>query len=87
MRSINKHLLTMLLFSLISFLKLGAAGYVDGTSNIRDVLNHHVFSKGSHYAAGFVKFADGFTIMPDTNVTFSITEAVSGVIDLRTTFI
>ena len=81
----KKHLFIMLIFSLISFFNLGAAGYVDGTSNIQDVLQHHVFSKGVSYAAGFVKFADGFTIMPDTNVTFSITEAVSGAIDLRTT--
>ncbi|MFC1894532.1 hypothetical protein ACFLYH_01120, partial [Candidatus Dependentiae bacterium] len=58
--------------------------YVDGTNSVQCIQEHHIFHKAPTFAAGFVKFSEGFTAV-DTHLTFSITEPVSGGIDLRNT--
>jgi hypothetical protein len=71
-------------FSFLLFFTNISALFIDGTSSPSYQSQNIVFS-GNDTAVGFVKFNDGFTVMPDETVTLSIHPPISGRIDLRNT--
>ena len=58
---------------------------IDGTQFMRYHTAHHVFHNGASTIRGWVRFNDGFTVMPQGTVSMDTLTTVSGVIDLRDT--
>ena len=60
-----------------------AAGSVDGTQFVKYCAAHHVFHPGASAVRGWVRFNDGFTVLPQATVLMDTLTTVSGAIDLR----
>jgi WD40 repeat protein len=61
------------------------ADSVDGTQFAKYVMHHHVFYDGAWSVKGWVRFNNGFTVMPRASVIMDTLTTVSGAIDLRDT--
>ena len=61
------------------------ADAIDGTVFAKYVTNHYVFHNGAWNARGWIRFNNGFTVMPQATVLMDTLTTVSGVIDLRDT--
>ena len=68
-------------------LSVPVADSVDGTQFVKYCTNHHVFhnSGNAWTVRGWVRFNDGFTIMPRASVIMDTLTTVSGAMDLRDT--
>jgi Tol biopolymer transport system component len=60
-------------------------GSIDGTVFAKYVTKHYVFHNGAWNARGWIRFNDGFTVMPQAAVSMDTLTTVSGAIDLRDT--
>jgi WD40 repeat protein len=61
------------------------ANSIDGTRMVRYCTNNYVFHTGSWTARGFVRFNNGFTVMPSGSVLMDTLTTVSGGFDLGDT--
>ena len=61
------------------------ANGIDGTVFPKYVTKHYVFHDGAWNARGWIRFNDGFTVMPQATVSMDTLTTVSGAIDLRDT--
>ena len=66
-------------------LAVPTADSVDGTMFPKYITNHYVFHNGAWIARGWVRFNNGFTVMPQAAVSMDTLTTVSGPIDLRDT--
>ena len=71
--------------SLLTPTPVPAANSIDGTSWVQYKTKHHVFHNGPWRSQGYVRFNDGFTIMPLGSVLMDTITSVSGGMDLRNT--
>ncbi|MBD3195207.1 MAG: hypothetical protein GF317_09140, partial [Candidatus Lokiarchaeota archaeon] len=79
----RNYILNLLVF-FFSFSSTCFSTSLDGTSSIVYKNVHNVFHSGEG-ATGFVRLADGFTVLDNATATFNVHDPVSNWIDLRTT--
>jgi WD40 repeat protein len=65
--------------------QIPTANSIDGSIFPRYVTNHYVFHNGAWTARGWVRFNNGFTVMPQAVVSMDTLTTVSGGFDLRDT--
>jgi Tol biopolymer transport system component len=68
-----------------SNLQVPTTDSINGTQFMRYHTGHHVFHNGASSIRGWVRFNDGFTVMPQATVSMDTLTTVSGAIDLRDT--
>ena len=68
-----------------SYLPVPTTDSIDGTQFMRYHTTHHVFHNGGSTIRGWVRFNNGFTIMPQASVLMDTLTTVSGGFDLRDT--
>ena len=68
-----------------TYLPVPTTDSIDGTQFMRYHTAHHVFHNGASTIRGWVRFNNGFTIMPQGTVSMDTLTTVSGPIDLRDT--
>jgi Tol biopolymer transport system component len=71
--------------SLYQTIAVPTANSIDGSIFPRYVTNHYVFHNGAWTARGWVRFNNGFTVMPSGSVLMDTLTTVSGGFDLRDT--